>query len=360
MPNFTAEELTTICLKVFEKLKVPAAEAEIVTRSMVDANRVGHDSHGVIHLTKYVRELEAGLIQPGVSIETLHESASIAVLDGNWGFGPVIATRAVELAIEKAKQTDISAVAVSRCNETGRLGGYACLAADAEMIGLLTANDHGGGTCVAPHGGVEGRLSTNPIACAVPLAKMSPTSYAEGSSCQTHITEEPYKKIVLDMSTSVVASGKIRVKQHRDEPVPHGWLIDAEGESTTNADDFYGVPPAAILPFGGVAAHKGFGLSVIVDILSGALTGAGCSQGEDARVGNGLFVLVINVGSFRAFPGFSAEIQRFIEYLKSAKRAAGVEAIRMPGERGWVEQRKRKQEGIPIDAETWQQIQALL
>ena len=339
MPNFSAEELTAICLNVFQELNIPETESEIVTRSMVDANRVGHDSHGVIHLAKYVRELEAGLIQPNAPTETLHESASIAVLDGNWGFGPVIATRAVELAIQKAKQTDISSVAVSRCNEAGRLGGYACLAADTEMIGLLMANDHGGGTCVAPHGGTEGRLSTNPIACAVPINGQDP--------------------IVLDMSTSVIASGKIRVKQHRDEALPHGWLIDTNGKSTTNADDFYNMPPAALLPFGGVAAHKGFGLSVIVDILAGALTGAGCSQGEDARVGNGLFVLVINVASFRGFPGFSAEIERFIGYLKSAKRAAGIDAIRMPGERGWKEQHKREQEGIPIDAETWEQIQAL-
>ena len=341
MLTFTAEELTEVCLNVFQKLNIPTAEAKIVTKSMVDANRVGHDSHGVIHLAKYVRELEEGLIQPGAPTETLHESASIAVLDGNWGFGPVIATRAVEGAIQKAKQTDISSVAVSRCNEVGRLGGYACLAADAEMIGLLMANDHGGGTCVAPHGGVEGRLSTNPMACAVPIQRQDP--------------------IVLDMSTSVVASGKIRVKQHHNEALPHGWLIDAEGKSTTNADDFYdGFPPAALLPFGGsVSEHKGFGLSVIVDILSGALTGAGCSKGEDARVGNGLFVLVINVTSFRGFPGFSAEIERFVNYLKSAKRAAEVNAIRVPGERGWEEQRKREREGIPIDTETWAQIQAL-
>ena len=341
MPNFTAEELTAVCLNVFQELNIPAAEAEIVTRSMVDANRVGHDSHGVIHLPKYVRELEAGLIQPGAPTETLHESASIAVLDGNWGFGPVIATRAVELAIQKAKQTDVSSVAVSQCNEVGRLGGYACLAADAEMIGLLMTNDHGGGTCVAPHGGIEGRLSTNPLACAVPIEGRDP--------------------IVLDMSTSVVASGKIRVQQHENEALPDGWLIDAEGASTTNPDDFYGIPPASLLPFGGpVSAHKGFGLSIIVDILAGALTGAGCSQSEDARVGNGLFVFVINVASFRGFPGFSAEIARFIGYLKSAKRAAGFDTIRVPGERGWEAQRKREQEGIPIDAETWTQIQALL
>ncbi len=340
MPNVTAEELTTICLNVFQKLNISPSEAEIVTRSMVDANSVGHDSHGVIHLSKYVRELKDGLIQPNAPTETIHESASIAILDGKWGFGPVIATRAVELAIQKARLTDISSVAVSRCNEVGRLGGYACLAAENEMIALLMANDHGGGTCVAPHGGIEGRLSTNPIACAVPIEGQDP--------------------IVLDMSTSVVASGKIRVKQHRNETLPQGWLINTDGKSTTDAEDFYGESPAALLPFGGIAAHKGFGLSIIVDILSGALTGAGCSRSDDARVGNGLFVIVINVASFRGFPGFSAEIERFIEYLKSAKRAAGIDKIQMPGERGWDEQRKRERGGIPIDAETWQQIQALL
>ncbi len=340
MPNVSAKELTALCLNVFQKYNIPSDEAEVVTRSMVDANLVGHDSHGVIHLPKYVREIETGLIQPNAPIETVHESASIAVLDGNWGFVPVIASRAVEMAIQKAKQTDVSSVAVSRCNEVGRLGGYACLAADAEMIALLMVNDHGGGTCVAPHGGVEGRLSTNPIACAVPIEGKYP--------------------IILDMSTSVVASGKIRVKQHRNEALSKGWLINSDGEPTTNPNEFYETTPAAILPFGGIAAHKGFGLSVIVDLLAGALTGAGCSRSSDARVGNGLFVHVMNVASFREFPGFSAEIERFINYIKSAKRAAGVDEILMPGERGWDEQRKREQEGIPIDDETWQQIQDLL
>ena len=340
MPNVSAKELTALCLNVFQKYNIPSDEAVVVTRSMVDANLVGHDSHGVIHLPKYVHEIETGLIQPNAPIETVHESVSIVVLDGNWGFGPVIASRAVEMAIQKAKQTDVSSVAVSRCNEVGRLGGYACLAADAEMIALLMVNDHGGGTCVAPHGGVEGRLSTNPIACAVPIEGKYP--------------------IILDMSTSVVASGKIRVKQNRNEALSKGWLINSDGEPTTNPNEFYETTPAAILPFGGIAAHKGFGLSVIVDLLAGALTGAGCSRSSDARVGNGLFVHVMNVASFREFPGFSAEIERFINYIKSAKRAAGVDEILMPGERGWDEQRKRKQEGIPIDDETWQQIQDLL
>lgn len=318
MPNFSAKQLTQLCRNVFKKWDVPDAEAAIVTKSMVDANRVGHDSHGVIHLPKYVRELETCLIQPGAPIETVHESASIAVLDGNWGFGPVIATRAMEIAIQKARQTDVSTVAVSRCNEAGRLGGYACLAADAEMLCLLMANDHGGGTCVAPHGGTEGRLSTNPIACAVPIKNREP--------------------IVLDMATSVVAAGKIRLKQHQGKAIPDAWCVNADND--------------VLLPFGG---YKGFGLSVIVDILAGALTGAGCSSGGDARVGNGLFVMVINIASFREFPGFSEELERFIAYLKSEEHAK----VWMPGARGFETQREREREGIPIDAETWRQIRHL-
>ena len=340
MPNITSDELTKICLSVFDKLNIPESEAEIVTRSMVDANLVGHDSHGVIHLPKYVKEIKEGLIVPAASIDTIQESASISVLDGNWGFGPVIATHAVKLAIQKARQTDVSTVTVSKCNEIGRLGGYVCLAAEADMIGILMVNDHGGGTCVAPYGGTEGRLSTNPIACAVPIDTQNP--------------------IVLDMSTSVVASGKIRVKQRLNEPAPEGWLIKADGKSTTDVEDFYREPPASILPFGGIAAHKGFGLSVIVDILAGALSDAGCSINKDARVGNGLFVLVINIARFRKFSGFSAEIERFVDYLKSAKTAEGVDTIQMPGERGWHEKQKRERDGIPIDEETWRQIQELV
>jgi len=340
MPNVTSDALTTICLNVFENLSIPVTEAEIVTRSMVNANLFGHDSHGVIHLPKYVKEIKEGLIVSGASIDTIQDSASISVLDGNWGFGPVIATHAVELAIQKARQTDVSTVTVSQCNEIGRLGDYVSLAAEADMIGILMVNDHGGGTCVAPYGGTEGRLSTNPIACAIPIASQNP--------------------IVLDMSTSVVASGKIRVKQRLNEPAPEGWLINTDGKSTTNVEDFYKEQPASILPLGGIASHKGFGLSVIVDILAGALSEAGCSSNIDARVGNGLFVLVINVASFRKFSGFSAEIERFVDYMKSSKTAEGVDIIQMPGERGWHEKQKRERDGIPIDKETWRQIQELV
>ena len=339
MPVFSAETLTQICLEIFRAVGVTDAESEVVTRSMVDANLAGHHSHGVIHLPKYVQEIEASLILPRADIEVRRETPSTAALNGNWGFGPVIATRAVELAVQKAKDEDISTVVASRCNEVGRLGGYALKAAEQHTICVLTVNDHGGGPCVAPFGGIEGRLSTNPIACAIPVEGREP--------------------ILLDMSTSVAASGKISLKKNRQETVPEGWLINAEGNPTNNVDDFCGALPGALLPFGGIAAHKGFGLSFIIDILSGALTGAGCSRDGEARVGNGLFVMAINIASFADISDFNEEVKRFIAYIKSAKKSPGIEEILIPGERGFREKYRQRQEGILIDDSTWVAIQAV-
>lgn len=340
MPVLTAEKLTESCLRIFHALGVSDAEAEVVTRAMVDANLVGHDSHGVIHLPlKYVPEIESGLIKLDAGIEVKRESQTMAVLDGNWGFGPVIATHAVKLAIRKAKSNDLSSVVVSRSNEVGRLGGYALVAAESDMICLLTVNDHGAGSCVVPFGGIEPRLSTNPLACAIPLLGREP--------------------LLLDMSTSVVASGKVRVQQHREEDAPEGWIVDSAGTPTTNVDDFYSDPPGALLPFGGIAAQKGFGLSLVVDILSGALSGAGCTREAETRPGNGIFVTVINIASFVELPGFNEEVDRFVEYVKSAQKSPGVEEIFVPGERGFREREKREKDGIYIEEETWAQIKAV-
>ena len=340
LPILTAEKLTESCLKIFRALGVSDAEATVVTRAMVDANLVGHDSHGVIHLPlKYVPEIEFGLIKLDAEIEIKRESPSMAVLDGNWGFGPVIATHAVNLAIRKAKFNDLGSVVVSRSNEVGRLGGFALIAAESDMICLLTVNDHGAGGCVVPFGGIEPRLSTNPLACAIPLPGRAP--------------------LLLDMSTSVVASGKVRVQQHRKEAAPEGWILDSAGMPTTNVDDFYADPPGALLPFGGIAAQKGFGLSLVVDILSGALSGAGCTREGETRPGNGIFVTVINIASFVGLPEFNEEVERFVKYIKSAQKSPGVEEIFVPGERGFRERERRERDGIYVEEKTWEQIKTI-
>ena len=338
MPIFTEAELTQICLNMLQSVGVLETEAEIVTKSMIDANLVGHDSHGIIHLPKYNQGIMDASIRLEAKVEIDQESPSTAVLNGNWGLGPVIAKYAMELAVQKAEQTDISSVAVRNCNEVGRLGGYGLVATDQKMISIISVNDHGSGQCVVPDGGIEAKLSTNPMVYAIPIAGQEP--------------------IILDMSTSVVASGKIRIKKNRGESVPKGWIVDSKGNSTTNVDDFYGPPPGALLPLGGIASHKGFGLSLIVDILSGALGGGGCSREEASRLGNGFFAIIIKVDSFTEFSAFSQEVKRLIKYVKSTQRSSGVEEGYIPGERGFRERDQRCRKGIVIEEETWITIQA--
>ena len=171
------------------------------------------------------------------------------------------------------------------------------------MIGLLCANSHGGGASVAPWGGIAGRLGTNPLAGGWPDG--------EGGA------------LVLDITTSVVAEGKVRVKRNRGEPVPEGWIIDAAGRPSTDPADFYDEPRGSLLPFGGVMGHKGYGLGVVVELLGGALSGAGCARGRKARIGNGCFLLVIDIGRFQPLAEYAAQVRAFAAYLRASPKAAG-------------------------------------
>ena len=203
------------------------------------------------------------------------------------------------------------------------------------MIGLLCANSHGGGASVAPWGGIAGRLGTNPLAGGWPDG--------EGGA------------LVLDITTSVVAEGKVRVKRNRGEPVPEGWIIDAAGRPSTDPADFYDEPRGSLLPFGGVMGYKGYGLGVVVELLGGALSGAGCARGRKVRIGNGCFLLVIDIGRFQPLAEYAAQVRAFAAYLRASPKAAGVEAILLPGELEKRE-RQRRQAGVAVEEETWRQI----
>jgi uncharacterized oxidoreductase len=335
MPTFPADTLHSFAARLLEAAGAPAEEAAIVAGALVRANLAGHDSHGVIRLEQYCRLMREGLIVPGAPTEVVSETAGSAVIDGHWGFGQVVAERATEIAIAKAKVCGVGVVGVRHSNHLGRLGDYPAMAAERGMIGIATVNNHGGGAWVAPWGGREGRLSTNPIAIA---------------------TLGPERPIVLDITTSVVAEGKIRVKRNRGEPMPPGWAINAEGEPTTDPMDLYTQPRGAILPFGGESGHKGFGLSLMVDILAGALSGAGCSRPNAPRMGNALFLLVIDVAQMTPLSAFHEEVRGLIEYVKSSALAPGFTEILMPGEPEARMEAQRRRDGILVDDETWRQI----
>lgn len=335
MTTFSAKQLEQIGLKIFKAAGVSENEAKIVTSFLVKSNLVGHDSHGVIRIPQYINSIKTGMIKPGVESEIIRENPSTAVIDGKWGFGQVVASRSMEIAIEKARKTSISAVGTNHSNHVGRLSDYAMMAAEQDMIGMMTVNNHGAGLCAAPYGGYERRLSTNPICFAIPTGN------------------DP---IVMDITSSVVAEGKLRVKLNREEKIPRGWIVDGYGGSSTDPADFYKDPIGALLPLGGIVGHKGFGLSMVIDILSGGLSHAGCSRRDAERIGNGLFMEVMNISSFIPIKEFYSQVNNLIEFVKSSKLVPGFDEILIPGEPETRVKKERSKEGIFVDDETLRQI----
>ena len=337
MPNFTQEQLQKITTDIFEAGGVSTDEAPIVAELLVASNLTGHDSHGVIRIPQYIGFIESGLIQPGSPMEIESESPSHALINGNWGFGHVIAQKAMTLAIEKAKSSTVSAISIYNCNHIGRIGSYPMLAAEAGMIGITIVNAGGAALYVAPFGGKDGRLATNPIAIASPTRNGHP--------------------ILLDITSSVVAQGKIRVAVNRGDSVPLGWLINSEGEPTQNPQDLMASPPGALLPLGGIVGHKGYALGLMIDILGGALSGAGCSGSGNTRLQNGVLMIVLDIAKFTPLDEFYEHIDRLVAYMKSSPTAPGFDEILVPGEIEARQTERRLREGIPIDDETWRQIQ---
>lgn len=334
MPLLDPGRLRAYVARIFEAAGVPAADAEVVAAHLVEANLQGHDSHGVIRAERYVRDIEGGIIRPGAEVHIDHESETTAVLDGGWNFGQVVARRTMAVAIEKARQYGTGIAVAHRCGHAGRVGAYGEQAAAEGMVGIAMVNNHGGGRVMSAPGGIERRLSPNPIVVVLP-------------------TGPPF---VLDMTTSVVAEGKLRVARNRGESVPEGWIVDAAGQPSTDPEAFYGTPQGSILPLGGESAHKGFGLALVVEALAGALSPAGTSRPGAPSVGNGLFCMALDVSRFRPRDEFAATFAALIDYVKSPPFAAGVEGITVPGEPERRHQRERELTGIPLDDATWQQI----
>jgi uncharacterized oxidoreductase len=333
MPNFSVDELTRITADIFAAAGAPRDHAETVAVALVGANAAGHDSHGVIRIPQYLDWVNKGDLDPAATMSIERETPILAVANGNWGFGQIVGVQAMEVGIDKVRVSGLASVALKNANHLGRIGDYATMAAREGFISMIFINAHGGGRLVAPWGGLERRLSANPLAVGIPRGDADP--------------------IILDMSTCVVAEGKVRVAKHKGDSLPEGCIIDSEGNPSVDPNDFYGPPQGALLPIG---KHKGYGLGIIVDILAGAVTSAGCTNPDIDRIGNGTFMILIDPVQFTAREDFEAETSRFVEYVKSARLAPGVEEILMPGDPETLTTRQRSRDGIDVPEETWAQI----
>jgi LDH2 family malate/lactate/ureidoglycolate dehydrogenase len=334
MPKIQADRLIQISTALFEAGGAPPEEAATVSRHVVSANLAGHDSHGVIQIASYLDRIKVGHIVPGAPFKIVQESPTTTVIDGHWGFGYVINERAMKLTIEKAKTANVAATTVFRQGHIGRVASYPLMAAREGMIAIATADSGRSPKAVAPFGGREPRLGTNPISIAVP-------SDLEG----------PF---FLDMATSAAAAGKIALAVARNEPVPDGWVIDKDGQMTTDPSQLK--KGGALMPLGGTEGYKGYGLSAMVEILSGLLTGLGYGVEPSGRHNDGCFLAVFNVAAFRPLAEFKREVAEFARYLKATKPAAGVKEVFYPGELEHLREQDRRRNGIEIEDATWQKL----
>ena len=337
MPKVPAERLRAIGEALLVAAGTPPAEAEIVMRYVVHANLAGHDSHGIIQIPTYIDRIKRGHIVPGAPWKIVAESAATTVVDGHWGFGYVATERAMRLTIEKAEKSGVAAATVFRQGHIGRLASYTMMAAKAGMIGLITADSGRSAKAVAPFGGREARLGTNPISIAIP-------SDLEGP-------------LYLDMATSAAAAGKVALAVARGTPVPAGWIIDHDGRPSTDPKELR--QGGALLPVGGSEGYKGYGLSVMVEILCGILTGLGFGVEPSGRHNDGCFMAAFKVDAFRPLAGFKQEVGAFVDYLKATKPAEGVSRVYYPGEIEHLREEDRRRNGIEVEDATWEKLRGL-
>ena len=337
MPTVQADRLKKIGVALLRAAGASAEEAEAVAGGCVEANLVGHDSHGIVAVPTYIDRIRAGHIVPGAKWTIERESPATTVIDGHWGFGFYVNARAMQLTIDKAKKTNVAAVTVFRQSHVGRLAAYPLMAIKEGMIGIATADSGRSVKVVAPFGGREARLGTNPISIAVP-------SDLDGPFC-------------LDMATSAVAAGKVALAAARGQEIPLGWIVDDKGKQTTDPTRLR--RGGALLPLGGSEGYKGSGLAAIVEVLCGLLTGLGFGVEPTGRHNDGCFMAVFNVAAFRPLQEFKREVAEFAAYLKATPAAEGSPGVFYPGEVEHLRAQERAKTGIEVEDATWEKLRAL-
>ncbi|GAB4142013.1 MAG: malate/lactate/ureidoglycolate dehydrogenase [Planctomycetaceae bacterium] len=333
---FSVETLTDFAASLLIAANVPDHEAQMVAESLVGSDLRGHASHGVVRIPDYVRQLQAGELVADVELDVFNETASLIAADARFGFGQVQMPALIERLESKARAQGVACGTLRNCGHVGRLGEWVEKVAELGLAGLIAVNDNGVLQCVAPPGGKSPRISTNPIGIAVP-SENGP--------------------IVLDISTSAVANGKIKVAHLSGQECPAGWLLDSEGNPTTDPAVRFSDPRGTILPMGGEQGYKGFGLGMLFDMLVGGLSGGYCPPApENAHGTNNVLMLVWDPAKFSGREHFLSEVGDLERYVRDTPRKPDSESIRLPGDRSRGLIQKHLKEGIPLQLGTWQSL----
>lgn len=322
-----ADDLESLIVAMLSRVHVPLDDAKITARCLVSADLRGMHSHGVLRLPVYVRRLQQGGFAPFSKSEIVKETAGTALIDGGNGLGAVLTTRAMNLAISKARQTGVAAVGVRCSNHNGEGAPYVLQAIDADMIGIATTN---GSPIMPVWGGKTPLTGPLPITVGVPAARHHP--------------------LLLDAALGMSSRGKILYYAEKRMQLPPGWLVDANGQPTI--DPNWVNKGGWILPIGG---HKGWGLILMCEVLSGLLTGGAIGReltnlydDLDRPQGNGHFVIAINIGAFLDAAAFKYRLDAYIDEMKASELAPGTPEILMPGEIEFRNEQRQRTEGIAL------------
>lgn len=328
-----ADSLRAFAVDLFRAANVSTEESELVATSLVESNLCGHESHGVVRVLEYLDCLHSGALHSGVELKIVSQTLSLVVCDAQFGFGQTQMRRLIEIVEPMARQQGLACGTMRHCGHVGRLGEWVELLARTGLAGLMSVNDNGVLTCVAPPGGRESRISTNPLALGVPT------------------NDQP---LVLDISTSVVANGKVRVAQIAGRMCPDGWLLDAHGQPTNDPATRFADPPGTILPMGG---YKGFGLGLLLDILVGGLSGGYCPPAPSTELEcNNVLLIAFNPARFSGLEHFVTQSQGLSDFVRTTPPVDPTTEIRLPNDRSRQTRELREITGIPLDRGTWDRL----
>ena len=307
-----ADSLRQFVSDLFVHMGWKHSEGDIVADHLVVADQSGHPSHGIGMLGAYVDSFRAGAIRPGAEPADRPAAPPFAVIDANFALGHIVALEAVDRAVGMVGQYGVGIVNVIRAHHMGRIGHYAERAADAGMISMFWANVYGRAPLVAPFGGTQARIGTNPHCIGIPRAGQPP--------------------LLLDFATSRIPLGKARVAHTRGVPAPEGSLLDHLGKETRNPAVMFEEPAGALLPFGD---HKGYGLALVAELLSSALAGGETiAELDDAGlIANNLLAIVLDPTRLGQDPeSVSERIERYLRWVTDVPLAEGVDAVLAPGD----------------------------
>jgi LDH2 family malate/lactate/ureidoglycolate dehydrogenase len=335
-PRVAAERLLDFATAVYERAGMPASDARIAADTLVQADLWGHQSHGVMRLSWYVGRLKTGVCNAKAEPALAVDAGAIAVLDGKDGMGQVLTARAMEEAIARCRVHGVGVVGLRNSNHFGTAMYFTLMAARAGCIGFLATN---ASPAMAPWGGRKKTVGTNPWSWAAPAGRHAP--------------------MVLDIANTGVARGKIYLARQKGLPIPEGWAINAAGAPTTDAAEAI---DGIILP---MAQHKGYAIAVMMDMLSGVLSGSAFGAGvhgpyqTEHRSGAGQFMIALNIAAFQPLEEFCARMEKYIAELKAVPLAQGFDEIVYPGELEARSEARNRDEGILLPEDTGEDLRKL-